>query len=470
MPWVQNGGYTGGAANRNPGEAIAGALGTIFSGPDPKTQMEAAVLGAQLRKYNSEAGLNEDELYAKQHGLGDLFSSEGFYDANGNIKDPGSVISMALRGGFDDPGKSIFRPLMAMTGDGTQMRRGLVSAGQMPNVNTALSMDESNQISARDARESMSEALAKQGLANEGSLAVQHLKNAGDMDQKNALISLLGGGNGGLGDMLNPNPQQDFPIGGMSLPGEAPTGTLPTMDYEDVANKLGIIGAATGDTKLLNTASIIADRADRQNTRDENRIDKQLMNYAKQTDDLAPLLESTRDLYTNMNSYGPEADLPGFGATGLVPSMFISPQGKKLRQDVAAVGNAVIKARSGQAVSAQEAERLANELGYTIQGGVWNPYSYKSDEELRIGLGNVMRQLNTRMKNLGTVLSPDALQEYGARGGATPPDFFNQEMLRYGLPASGDAGAGMPQMAIDEGVSPEEWKYMTPDERALFGG
>lgn len=493
MVWVANRGYTGGDQRQSQmGQKLAQSLGGIFAGPDPETIAEFALTGAKARNFDADTALKSDQFYANNEGIRDLLNDPSLFTEDGGLDRArlGDVFSMSYRGGRDDVGKDLLRPLLAMTGDGSQMRRGLISAGQMPDVNTALSMGESNQISSRDAAESYREAIGKQSLANVGDLDVQRLKNTGDLEQKRALIGLLTGDKP-LGSIFQPQPQSQnmqgpidpnqviddsgFGVGAtqagdsaLPIGGEGP----PQMDFEDIANKLGVIGAATGDVSLLNTSSIMADRAARMDSRRTESIDKQITNYAKQTEDLAPLLESTQSLFGNLSSYGLEDDLPGFGATGMAPSWMLSSEGKKLRQDVSSVGNAIIKARSGQAVSNQEAERLANELGYSIQGNVLNPLAHKSDEELRIGIGNIMRQLDAKLKNVGTVLTPEALEEYKSRGGPMSPNMFTEDMLKYGIPATGmgDAASGLPEAAIMDGVSPEEWNFMSPQDKALYGG
>lgn len=56
-------------------------------------------------------------------------------------------------------------------------------------------------------------------------------------------------------------------------------------------------------------------------------------------------------------------DLPGSGATGMLPQFMLSKKGQLMKQGFASVRNQLLKTRSGSAVTDNESARLAEELG-----------------------------------------------------------------------------------------------------------
>jgi hypothetical protein len=56
-------------------------------------------------------------------------------------------------------------------------------------------------------------------------------------------------------------------------------------------------------------------------------------------------------------------DLPGFGRTGVLPNIATSQSGVNFRQDVSGLANALLKSRSGAAVTSQEEKRFLEEMG-----------------------------------------------------------------------------------------------------------
>lgn len=104
-------------------------------------------------------------------------------------------------------------------------------------------------------------------------------------------------------------------------------------------------------------------------------------------------------------------DIPGYGETQWAPDFSISEEGRKIRQQVSTVKNAIIKARSGQAVSEQESNRLLDEIGEG-QGK-----KIKDDAQLLRGIANVSNILNDRLQNIQAGYSPDIFDTYKKRGG-----------------------------------------------------
>jgi len=124
-----------------------------------------------------------------------------------------------------------------------------------------------------------------------------------------------------------------------------------------------------------------------------------------------------------------DSDIPGVGLTGVAASLplvggvfetMLSDEGKEVRQLVSSVRNAVLKARSGGAVSDGEAARLLEEIGLGPN---------KTDEQLRIGLRLVRDTLKSKLQNIEAGADPDALSEYRSRKGS----ISSEEELFQGL-------------------------------------
>lgn len=128
-----------------------------------------------------------------------------------------------------------------------------------------------------------------------------------------------------------------------------------------------------------------------------------------------------------------EGDVPGFGyGMKAVPDLVISKEGIDLRQSVSGLRNAILKARSGGAVTPSEASRLLEEIG--------EGYG-KSDAQLRTGIENVRTMLDSRIQNIAAGVPPEALEIYQQRGGDVLPSSQEPQMTpipqqfksKYGL-------------------------------------
>ena len=93
-------------------------------------------------------------------------------------------------------------------------------------------------------------------------------------------------------------------------------------------------------------------------------------------------------------------DIPGVGGLSNAPDFLLSSEGKKVRLYVAGVRNSILKARSGGAVTPEEADRLLEELGLGIT---------KTDEQLRIGLRNVRDTLKSKIQNIENGATEEAV-------------------------------------------------------------
>lgn len=101
-------------------------------------------------------------------------------------------------------------------------------------------------------------------------------------------------------------------------------------------------------------------------------------------------------------------DIPGFGAGKILPDVMQDDTGKAIRQEVATIRNSILKARSGGAVTPQESDRLLQELG--------DGYG-KTDAQLRYGISNVRKMMESKLGNIEAGYDPAALDMYQQRGG-----------------------------------------------------
>ena len=123
------------------------------------------------------------------------------------------------------------------------------------------------------------------------------------------------------------------------------------------------------------------------------------------------------DITDKLQIDDPNADIAGFGETGLVPRQLLSKGGKKNRQLVQGFINITLKDRSGAAVTIPEFERFKAELGTGF---------FETDEQLRNGLKTARDAL---LREIKTIEAPFLLD---LDGGTI------QELKRLGLTTSSD--------------------------------
>jgi hypothetical protein len=124
---------------------------------------------------------------------------------------------------------------------------------------------------------------------------------------------------------------------------------------------------------------------------------------------LAELGTVGKDILSKIN-LDSEDDIPGAGMTGFLPDFLVSQEGKDVRQSVGALRNIILKARSGGAVTPQEAARFEEELGIGAK---------RTDAQLRTGLKSVLGQLNAKKKGLLAGFDDSTRNEFSNRGGDT---------------------------------------------------
>ena len=150
----------------------------------------------------------------------------------------------------------------------------------------------------------------------------------------------------------------------------------------------------------------------------QKEIDAGAQKLSKQFDntgvpEILPIMERIDNqlislgLDQGMDTLNPKIDVPGFGRlAGSLPDIAISRGGQDLRQDVNSLVNILLKARSGGAVTPQEAGRLAAE----IKGA-------DTDRALLRGLKNLKDTLRVKMQNSIAGVSKQSLDAYKERSG-----------------------------------------------------
>lgn len=103
-----------------------------------------------------------------------------------------------------------------------------------------------------------------------------------------------------------------------------------------------------------------------------------------------------------------QEDIPGYGATGMLPDPIVSRDAQDLRQSAATLFNLELRDRSGTAVTDNELQRLKNEFG---QG------NWKTDRQLREGIRQYETRLKEVIRNINAGVDPTVLRDYKARGG-----------------------------------------------------
>lgn len=142
-----------------------------------------------------------------------------------------------------------------------------------------------------------------------------------------------------------------------------------------------------------------------------NRIDSQTAALAKFVDSnaLPNLLTSANALDATIQKYSGVRDMPGVGMIDAnKPNWIQSTEGNKVRSQIQAVANDLLKLYSGGAVTANEAERRATEM---MASGTFN------ETDLRNAWPLVKGRINAAVANARGGFSPEAISTYEQRGG-----------------------------------------------------
>ncbi len=217
---------------------------------------------------------------------------------------------------------------------------------------------------------------------------------------------------------------------------------------------LGMRGSNADLQRQLLEARIEATRERGSNAKTKE-LDQQLTKYTNAIEKgNIPAIDTGLKKISGIFEKYQTGDIPGFGAvTNMLPDMMVSDEGKNNRVDMQLTANQILRGLSGQAVTGQENQRFLTAVGRGAG---------MTAEQLRRGWANVYEEINSKKRNLNSMLSPDAMAEYRNRGGA---DYTDYELPAWAKPfmakpaAAGDAPAGVPA---------DVWKHMTPQEKALW--
>lgn len=142
-------------------------------------------------------------------------------------------------------------------------------------------------------------------------------------------------------------------------------------------------------------------RAQQQDQNIANKVE----NLSKRvTKDQLPEMESSLGtIEGTLRQVGDKGDLPGFGATAMVPNIMLSSAGQDLRQQVQSLSNVIIKSRSGAAVTDQELKRFLLEAG---QGKTMG------DDQLRHGIGLIRKWFDQQKAATFSGYDKDVVAKY----------------------------------------------------------
>ena len=142
-----------------------------------------------------------------------------------------------------------------------------------------------------------------------------------------------------------------------------------------------------------------------------HRLDSETQALAKFVDSnaLPNLLTSANALDATITKYAKVRDMPGVGpADAAMPPLLRSSEGNKVRAQIQAVANDLLKLYSGGAVTANEAERRATEM---MASGQF------TETDLRNAWPLVKGRIDAATQNARGGFSPEALSTYEKRGG-----------------------------------------------------
>lgn len=161
--------------------------------------------------------------------------------------------------------------------------------------------------------------------------------------------------------------------------------------------------------------------------RKQQRLDKNTQALSKRIEDLG-VPEAITQFETLNRLIPKEGEIPGFGmVAGSVPSVMLSPEGRSVRQAVAALQNVKIKDRSGAAVTPPEFVRLKEEFGTG---------KLKTSEQLRQGLDQALMAYRERTRNALAGFDDETRSEYLGRENVVDPLAVLSSYSFGGLPTN----------------------------------
>jgi hypothetical protein len=177
---------------------------------------------------------------------------------------------------------------------------------------------------------------------------------------------------------------------------------------------LNIQGGQLAETRANNLRVDARTRESTAATREAtagHRMDAETQALAKMIDSnaLPNLMTSANALDATITKYNKVRDMPGVGmADAAMPPLFRTAEGNKVRAEIQAVANDLLKLYSGGAVTANEAERRATEM---MASGQFN------ETDLRNAWPLVKGRINAAVQNARAGFSPAAVSAYESRGG-----------------------------------------------------
>jgi len=156
------------------------------------------------------------------------------------------------------------------------------------------------------------------------------------------------------------------------------------------------------DLAAQTAANAATTRGDRNNEiqgRQDERMQEKLSKRI-QDSGLMTLADSLDGIDSIMQG---KSDIPGYGATGMVPSIALSSDGKKMVNLVQGLANIQLKERSGAAVTNQEMKRFLTEFG---SGKI------ATDEQLKIGLQRIRKAMERDMDTISRGFSENVRGSY----------------------------------------------------------
>lgn len=179
-----------------------------------------------------------------------------------------------------------------------------------------------------------------------------------------------------------------------------------TRDFTAGENKLDRRNAL--QLAMLRLSEGRADKAGAGGGKDLLSLGKQYS--ASGITDLDPVLS---DVEATFAQYG-KGDIPGLGATGLIPHGMLTGKGRDVRQKVSSLRNIVLKIRSGAAVTDPEYSRFMDEIGMKLGG---------SDEDVARALTSLRAMMESKKQAIYSGYDPDVVETYRSRlGEKTQPD------------------------------------------------
>lgn len=175
------------------------------------------------------------------------------------------------------------------------------------------------------------------------------------------------------------------------------------------------------------------------------------------------IMSGIQNINSVFDKYPAGKDIPGYGAmTNALPNFLIGEEGKNNRVQMQMTANQILRGLSGQAVTGQENQRFLTAVGQGVG---------MSDGQLRLGWANVLDELNQKRRNFNTMLTPQQMDEYRARGGNDYTDYslpkWAEDARTKNRPKTA-AGAAPKGGRAPAGVDQLTWDHMTPEERSLW--